>query len=78
MDAEWHLEYCPKKRWRRVATVWPNGTWHTWDKNGTGGWNDIAPTVGQARLAAAGAALLQGFIMPELEATEHSPPPFKV
>ena len=22
------------------ATVWPNGTWQTWDKNGVGGWND--------------------------------------
>lgn len=24
---------------RSVATVWPNGEWHTWDNHGCGGWN---------------------------------------
>lgn len=24
------------------ATVWPNGTWHTWDTDGVGGENDQA------------------------------------
>ncbi len=34
------------------ATVWPNGTWHTWDADGVGGENDSEPTVEAARAAA--------------------------
>ncbi len=35
-----------------LATVWPNGTWHTWDANGIGGENDTEPTVELAKAAA--------------------------
>lgn len=34
------------------ATVWPNGVWHTWDANGTGGENSEEPTVELAQAAA--------------------------
>jgi hypothetical protein len=26
---------------KMAATVWPNGTWHTWDEDGTGGQNSV-------------------------------------
>lgn len=45
-----------------AATVWTNGTWHTWDENGTGGENASEPTVEQAKRAAALSAHRQGFI----------------
>jgi len=32
-----------------LANVWPNGTWHTWDRNGIGGENGVSPSVAQAR-----------------------------
>lgn len=44
------------------ATVWDNGTWHTWDADGCGGQNDVAPTVAQAKEDATGAAIAQGFV----------------
>lgn len=34
---EWNLR---RPFGRSYATVWTNGVWHTWSKNGTGGWND--------------------------------------
>ena len=46
---------------RVVATVCPNGTWHTWDHDGCGGENDVSNSLGQALYEAAGAAFLQGF-----------------
>jgi protein gp37 len=36
---------------RDLATVWPNGTWHTWDANGTGGENSSEVTVELAQAA---------------------------
>jgi protein gp37 len=40
-----------------AATVWPNGTWHTWDRNGVGGENDTEPTIEQAKAEALAAVL---------------------
>ena len=47
---------------RHVATVWDNGTWHTWDRRGTGGENDVEATVARAKIEAAASAIAQGFI----------------
>ena len=50
---------------RTVATVWSNGTWHTWDRQGCGGWNSVehnAAPLYHVKEIAAGAAILQGFI----------------
>ena len=44
------------------ATVWDNGTWHTWDADGCGGQNSMAPNVAQAKEDATGAAIAQGFV----------------
>jgi protein gp37 len=35
-----------------LATVWPNGVWHTWDERGIGGENSQEPTVELAKSAA--------------------------
>lgn len=45
-----------------VATVYPNGTWHTWDRDGVGGENDVEDSVRRAKTEAAAAAIDQGFI----------------
>jgi len=60
---EWRLMLrLPRKRPRPVATVWENGTWHTWDHRGIGGWNDCCATVAYAKHQASAAAVMQGFI----------------
>lgn len=46
---------------RAVATVWENGTWHTWDQWGTGGENSSEGTVQRAKVEAAASAIEQGF-----------------
>jgi hypothetical protein len=43
-------------RGRRAATIYANGTWHTWDRTGVGGENDVA-TPGEDPKAAVMAAL---------------------
>ena len=50
------------KKKRHVATVWDNGVWHTWDREGSGGENSVEPTVAQAKVEAAASAIAQGFI----------------
>lgn len=57
------------RRWfgfgRSVATVWPNKTWHTWDKNGVGGFNGVGAeidTLNHAKLVAKNAAIQQDFV----------------
>jgi hypothetical protein len=45
-----------------AASVWDNGTWHTWDRNGVGGENFIEKTVLRAKIEAAASAIAQGFI----------------
>lgn len=49
-------------KWRKVADVWSNGTWHTWNQNGEGGENDVELTVERAKVEAASSAIEQGFI----------------
>ena len=44
------------------ATVWDNGTWHTWDAHGVGGANASSPSVVDAKCDAIGAAIAQGFV----------------
>lgn len=44
------------------ATVWDNGTWHTWDEKGEGGANSIEHSITEAMQQATIAALRQGFI----------------
>lgn len=46
-----------------LATVWPNGVWHTWDANGTGGENSSEPTVELAKRASL-AALQRQHVTP--------------
>jgi hypothetical protein len=45
-----------------VATVYPDGVWSTWDRNGTGGENSKEASVSEAKTMAAGRAIAQGFI----------------
>jgi hypothetical protein len=47
---------------RSAATVWDNGTWHTWDRQHTGGENSQETTVERAKIEAAASAIAQGFI----------------
>lgn len=48
--------------WRfKNATVWDNGTWHTWDNEGVGGENWEELTVEKAKIEAAISAAIQGF-----------------
>jgi hypothetical protein len=58
-DGEWRL-YVSNRRY--VATVWPNGTWHTWDRDKCGAENSVESTVKQAKVEAAASAIAQGFI----------------
>ena len=44
------------------AIVYSNGVWHTFDRDGIGGWNDEAKTVLDAKKDALYAAVEQGFI----------------
>lgn len=50
---------CWSQKW---ATVWDNGTWHTWDANGVGGENACEDDVESAKAWALKCALRQGFI----------------
>lgn len=51
------------------ASVWMNGVWHTWDRNGVGGENAEAPTTAQAKNEALAAVLRQGWHGNECSAT---------
>lgn len=61
VGSEWRL-MVGNKRKRCVATVWDNGTWSTWDREGTGGENWKEDTVAKAKVEAAASAITQGFI----------------
>lgn len=54
---------------RVVATVWPNGTWHTWGPDGTGGENSREETPEMAAVEAFKAVKRQGWdiLTPEEE-----------
>lgn len=60
--AEWQLMVTLDGRSRSAATVWANGTWHTWDRFGIGGENSQESTVERAKIEAAASAIAQGFI----------------
>lgn len=47
---------------RVVATVYKNGVWHTWDRQGTGGENSQEDTVARAKIEAAASVIEQGFL----------------
>jgi hypothetical protein len=47
---------------KTCATVWDNGTWHTWDRYGVGGENSVEQTVEQAKDEAFCSAVAQGFL----------------
>ena len=59
-DGEWRLYVGRRKRY--TATVWSNGAWHTWDRDGNGGENSQEQSVYRAKIEAAGSAIRQGFI----------------
>jgi hypothetical protein len=50
-----------------AATVWNEGTWHTWNHNGVGGENSKEATVEDAKIEAGLSAWQQGFIEPPKE-----------
>lgn len=50
---------CWKTKW---ATVWDNGVWFTWDKDGCGGENGIEVDVQTAKAWAIMCAIRQGFL----------------
>ena len=47
---------------RIVATVYPNGTWVTWNKDGVGGENCIEDSLPKAMIEAELSAIMQGFV----------------
>ena len=53
------------RRWfgygRSIATVWANGVWHTWDKDGCGGENGKESSIAKAQFIAGNCAIRQGF-----------------
>jgi hypothetical protein len=49
------------ERGRNRCTIWPNGTWHTWDTRGVGGENDTARSVSEAMEQATTAVIRQGW-----------------
>lgn len=54
----WELR-CGK---RVVANVYDNGTWHTWDQNGTGGENSQERSILMAKVEAEASVIRQKFI----------------
>jgi hypothetical protein len=46
---------------RNRCTVWPNGTWHTWNERGVGGENDTAPNIQVAKHESMAAVIRQGW-----------------
>jgi hypothetical protein len=55
--ADWELIIKGKGR----ASVWLNGTWHTWDAHGIGGENACEATVEDAKREAEAALIRQGW-----------------
>lgn len=58
----WMLVVGRGKKPRKVANVWANGVWHTWDRSGIGGENSSEPTIERAKVEAAASVIAQGFI----------------
>lgn len=62
---EWRLivgKLMGRRKQRCVATVWANGTWHTWDHRGVGGENSKEETAERAKIEAAASAIAQSFV----------------
>lgn len=63
--SEWRLivgRLMGRRKQRCVASVWDNGTWHTWDQRGIGGENSVEDSVERAKIEAAASAISQGFV----------------
>lgn len=62
-DKPWRRwELMVGRRKQSAATVWGNGVWHTWNRDGIGGENSSEASVKEAKVQAAGAAIMQGFV----------------
>ena len=48
-------------RGRNRCTVWPNGTWHTWDETGVGGENASEVNEDVAKAQALASVVRQGW-----------------
>lgn len=57
-----HGKLFGRRKQRLVATVYENGTWHTWDERGVGGENSREKTVEEAKVQALCSAVMQGFV----------------
>jgi len=62
LPREWRLIVGPPDNKRCAATVWRNGVWHTWDREGAGGENSAEDTVNRAKAEAGYSAISQGFV----------------
>ena len=60
-----HNLHCGRRK-TPCATVWGNGTWHTWDSDGVGGENASERTVAEAKRQAMASAIIQGFTSVEI------------
>lgn len=61
----------PLRPYKKVATVWNNGTWHTWHPvTGNGGENAVATNQPDAKTMALGSVIEQGFMVGEITVSE--------
>ena len=60
-DGKYHWELS-RADGTSAATVWENGSWHTWDQDGVGGENSREDTVSESKIEAMLSAINQGFI----------------
>ena len=60
IKGQWELKTCFGLG-RSIATVFKNGVWHTWNKNGSGGENWKEDTLIKAMEEARLSAIMQGF-----------------
>lgn len=71
---QWDLRFT--RFGRSIATVFPNGVWHTWDKHGNGGYNSVCKYANvmpfeerhySAKVEAFEACVKQGFLIGQTE-----------
>ena len=66
LPADWELaQRSPRGTGGATASVWLNGTWHTFSRNGIGGENGREDTVEAAKRAAEAALIRQGWAKPQ-------------
>jgi hypothetical protein len=65
-DMHWHqpADYELAHKGKGRASVWENGTWHTWDTRGVGGENGRESSVEDAICEAEAAVIRQGWGKP--------------